>query len=202
MDVKLLFRVETYYDEAMTNDAFTSANLLERIGHLSRTDEKTGDLYPAQWAALRYLSQANRFSRTPMALATYLGATRGTTSQTLMALERKGYITRKASQRDKRSIDINLSAKGKKALKADPVLQLVTAIDAAIGPQSAQLHTHLTRLLEHMIRQNEGQRFGACHTCRHFRADEGGSNARPHFCGLLEEPLSDSDKELICVEQE
>ncbi|MGI9505229.1 MAG: MarR family transcriptional regulator, partial [Geminicoccaceae bacterium] len=90
----------------MVDDAIDAANLLERIGRLIRTEEQVGDLYPAQWSALRYLKRANRFSRTPMALAEYLGTTRGTISQTLIALERKGLITRQPSARDKRSVNI------------------------------------------------------------------------------------------------
>ena len=78
----------------MSDDALAVANLLERISRLTRTEEQIGDLYPAQWAALRYLTRANRFSRTPMALTRYLGTTRGTMSQTIIALERKGYLER------------------------------------------------------------------------------------------------------------
>ncbi len=186
----------------MVSDALANANLLERIGHLSRTEEKIGDLYPAQWAALRYLSQANRFSRTPMALTRYLSTTRGTTSQTLMALERKGYITRKPSKRDKRAVDIDITRKGRSLLENDPILHLVTTIQTALGKDSARLRVQLSLILESLVRANDGRRFGECHTCRHFRRDGGSAYKTPHFCGLLEVGLSDGDSEKICVEQE
>ena len=40
--------------------------------------------------ALIYLSKANRYSNTPQALADYLGLTKGTVSQTLLLLDRRG----------------------------------------------------------------------------------------------------------------
>ena len=72
--------------------ALRAASLIDRLGRLMRSGEHAGDLNPAQWEALRYLARANRFSRTPAALAQYLGSTRGTVSQTLIALEDHGRI--------------------------------------------------------------------------------------------------------------
>ena len=63
---------------------------LELMERLSRLVGQTGHAHgmkPAQWDALRYLARANRFSRTPGALTAYLGATKGTVSQTVIALE-------------------------------------------------------------------------------------------------------------------
>ena len=104
------------------NDAMASANLLERIGRLSRTEEQIGDLYPAQWAVLRYLAKANRFSRIPMAMTRYLATTRGTMSQSIKALERKGYVERQPSETDKRSVLVELTSAGRKQLAHDPML--------------------------------------------------------------------------------
>jgi len=184
----------------MNDDALASANLLERIGHLSRTDEKAGELNPAQWAALRYLSRANRFSRTPMALSRYLGATRGTTSQTLLALERKGYVLRQANQRDARSIEILLTDKGTATLKHDPIMTLVSSIDATLGKESKGLRANLMRLLETLVMNNGGRKFGECQTCRHFVRKGNATRPGEHYCGLLEETLSASDIEKICAE--
>jgi DNA-binding MarR family transcriptional regulator len=39
------------------------------------------------------ISRANRFSRTPAAVADYLASTRGTVSRTLASLESKGYLS-------------------------------------------------------------------------------------------------------------
>lgn len=185
----------------MSSDDLAVANLLERIGHLSRSDEQFGDLYPAQWAALRYLGQANRFSRTPMALTRYLGTTRGTISQTLNALEKKGYVTRQPSERDKRSVNVELTPSGQQKLEADPILRLAGITGATLGGDTRRARNLLEKVLAGLIAENGGRPFGQCHTCRHFQRDGGAASDQPHRCGLLEVDLSDSDSQAICVEQ-
>lgn len=185
----------------MSDDDLAVANLLERIGHLSRSDEQIGDLYPAQWAALRYLAQANRFSRTPMALTRYLGTTRGTISQTLNALEKKGYVARKPSDRDKRSINVELTASGRQKLETDPILRLADVTGAALGRDTKRARNLLEKMLSYLIAENGGRPFGQCHTCRHFQRGGGAASDQPHRCGLLEVNLLDGDSKAICVEQ-
>lgn len=185
----------------MIDDDLAVANLLERIGHLSRSDEQFGDLYPAQWAALRYLAQANRFSCTPMALTRYLGTTRGTISQTLNALEKKGYVARQPSERDKRSVNVELTASGRQKLEADPILRLANVTDSTLGGDTKRARQLLEKVLAGLIAANGGRPFGQCRTCRHFQRGSGASAGMPHRCGLLEVDLSDSDSQAICVEQ-
>ena len=186
----------------MSTDALAVANLLERIGQLLRSEEQLGDLNPAQWAALRFLGRANRFSRNPMAITRYLGSTRGTVSQTLIALERKGYVSRNPSARDKRSVELELTAQGKAKLRGDPIKRLASLAEDTLGGDCSAARDQLSRLLGRMVELNDGRMFGQCHTCRHFRRDEGGRKATPHLCNLLEVELSDRDSEKICVEQE
>ena len=185
----------------MSDDDLAVANLLERIGHLSRSDEQLDDLYPAQWAALRYLEQANRFSRTPMALTRYLGTTRGTISQTLNALERKGYVERQPSERDKRSVNVALTKAGRDKLETDPILRLAEVTGTALGGDTVRARQLLEKMLAGLIAENGGRPFGQCKTCCHFRKGDGASRGHPHRCGLLDVDLSEDDSEAICVEQ-
>ena len=99
---------------------------LERLARLLRSSEQIEGLYPVQWEALRYLQRANRFSRSPGALADFLGATRGTVSQSLIALERKGLIARKPDPRDRRVRRLFLSEAGRRLLDRDPLLGLAS----------------------------------------------------------------------------
>ena len=170
----------------MSEDALLAANLLERIGRLARTEEQVGDLYPAQWAVLRYLSRANRFSRTPMALTKYLATTRGTMSQTIIALERKGYVDRIPSKADKRSVNVELTDAGRAKLASDPIEKLAEELSSALGGQVARLAEMLATLLREIIHSNGGQHFGQCKSCRHFLPDGGATGRSPHRCGLLD----------------
>ncbi len=182
--------------------AIEVAHLIDRLDRLARGGEAAGELNPAQWEALRFVARANRFSRTPAALAEYLGSTRGTISQTLIALEQKGHVTREPSPRDRRSVMLGLTALGSQALKHDPILALAVDLDVAAPPQLETVVEVLRAALYALITRNGGRAFGACYTCRHF--EKGGSPGRstPHHCALLDEPLSEADSRAICVEQE
>src|SRR5579875_203662 len=183
-------------------EAMEAAHLIDRLERLARAGEQAGGLNPAQWEALRYLSRANRFSRTPAALAEYFNSTRGTVSRTLASLEEKGYVTRSASRRDGRSVEFSLSRAGEQMVKHDPLVAIAEHIEAATGGALADVLDRLRATLRRAIAHNGGRAFGACYTCRHFRAHTRPRSAIPHHCGLLDEPLSESDSRAICVEQE
>lgn len=185
-------------DSLPTAAALRAAHLIERLGRVLRVGDHASGLNPAQAEALRYLSRANRFSRTPAALADYLGSTRGTVSQTLSALEAKGLIERQANARDGRSVTLALNRAGAKFLDEDPTRALAHAIDESGG--DAQLADALEAALRAAIAQRGGRAFGACYSCRHFRRDQR-DGASPHHCALLDEPLSEHDSALICAEQ-
>ena len=182
--------------------AIEAARLIDRLDRLTRSGSNIQGLNPAQWEALRYLARANRFSRTPAALADYLRSTRGTVSQTLIALEQKGFVGRTQSSRDKRSVDLELTQRGETTLEHDPLLALALDIAATAGGDIGSLVETLRAVLHRTIARNDGKAFGACHTCRHFLRDVAPSSRAPHRCRLLDEPLSETESREICVEQE
>ncbi len=186
----------------MFEPALEAAHLIDRLERLARSGELGEGLNPAQWDALRYLARANRFSRTPAALSDYLASTRGTVSQTLIALEGKGYVSREPSRRDKRSIDLTLTRQGERALKRDPLLVLAQDIAQAAGPRAKMFSECLRQTLRHALARNRGRAFDLCAGCRHFRADAHPAPGSPHHCALLDQPLSQADSQAICVEQE
>lgn len=181
--------------------AAEAARLIDRLDRLVRSGETSHGLNPAQWEALRYLSRANRFSRTPAALADYLGSTRGTVSQTLIVLEQKGHVARVQSRRDRRSVDLDLTERGQAMLADDPIKQLAADLARAGGARLETTVALLRETLARSIARNGGRAFGVCHACRHFaRLPAGGdSYAR---CTLLDEPLGQGDANQICAEQE
>lgn len=182
--------------------ALEAAHLIDRLDRLTRSSATVDGLNPAQWEALRYLARANQFSRTPAALADYLGSTRGTVSQTLIALEQKGFVARTQSTRDKRSIDLELTSQAEAMLRDDPLIALAHDLSATAGNDIDGIVTTLRAALQRAVARNDGKAFGACHTCRHFQRDIGTTTRAPHRCGLLDEPLSETDSREICVEQE
>ncbi|MEZ5981016.1 MAG: MarR family transcriptional regulator [Parvularculaceae bacterium] len=174
--------------------------LLERIGRVLQNDGHSEGLKPTQWEALRYFARANRFSRSPSALTAYLGMTKGTVSQTVGALEKKGLIEKATGDADRRQVQIEMTAKGDKLLKRDPLEAMAALLARMPASQRQELKDDLSDFLRATLRQRDGRPFGACKTCRYFQKNASGG--APHKCGLLDEPLSVADSEMICVEHE
>ncbi len=169
--------------------------LLERLARLQAAGDWADDLNPTQWTALSYLARANRFSRAPSQVADYLAATRGTVSQTLKALARKGLVEEAASDGDRRSISYEITAEGQAALSRQRVLGEALAVlpEARV----AALADGLSDLVATLIEARGGRGFGLCRTCRHHRP--AGVEGAGH-CRLLDLPLAPHEADRICHE--
>lgn len=174
------------------------SELLERLARVRAADGWRDDLNPVQRAALAYLARANRFSRSPSQIADYLMTTRGTVSQTLKSLARRGLVKERPREADKRSITYELTPAGRTQLDGQ------TAIDRAIGGLSdAELYgltASIERLLQDALRWREERTFGVCRTCwHHVPAQEGERDGRA-WCRLLSVPLGVEEATQICHE--
>jgi DNA-binding MarR family transcriptional regulator len=178
----------------MTTDGSRLRPLLERLARVTLAEDWADGLNPPQAAALRYLARANRFSRAPSQVAAYLGATRGTVSQTLAVLARKGLVAEAPVDGDRRRVRLDLTPAGRAALDHDhPVDQALRGLDAdRVNAMESALKTALAALLRH-----RGARpFGLCRDCRHHAPGPDGAR-----CMLLEVALDASEAEQICHEQ-
>src|SRR5918911_664635 len=104
----------------MDKNPLVLLELVERLGNLMRTElRKAGadeSLHPVHWRASISLSRATRYSNTPQALADYLGLPKGTVSQTLLLLDRRGLIERFEDDIDRRVVRLRLSSAGEQLL--------------------------------------------------------------------------------------
>lgn len=176
--------------------AFRIADLLDCLGRWARGTQFSHGLNPAQWESLRFLGRANRLSRTPGALAKYLGATRGTASQTVQALEKKGYLTRVADTADRRMVHLDLTDAGITLLRDDPLSCIDNRLSETIEPASVtEITNSLTLLMEWFQEAGLGQNFGTCVHCGFY---EKGSGAAAQ-CTLKNLELSVEDAAGICV---
>lgn len=182
------------------NDAHQIAEILDRLARIMLVEGHASGLKPVQWEALRYLARANRFSSTPGALTRFLSATKGTVSQTLIALERKGLIEKYPDPGDRRSVRLQLTHTGKEYLAEDPLHALREAAAVLSAPAQASLNHNLRDLLARRLAINQGRPFGLCRQCRYFKNNK--EAAAPYHCTLLNLPLYDADADKICIEQE
>ena len=176
-------------------DSSRVRELLERIARVVAAEERSDELNAAQRGVLAYLARANQFSRAPSNVADYMCTTRGTASQTLKALERKGFVVKLHLTSDRRSIAYEVTKKGHAALKTQ------SALDAALGTLSGTENKRLATVLEGVARRSLERggfkSFGVCSTCRyHLRT----SNGRK--CELLQVRLTEQAATEICHEHE
>jgi DNA-binding MarR family transcriptional regulator len=169
--------------------------LINRLARLDAGETWAVDLNPAQIAALDYLALANRFSRAPSQVAEYLGTTRGTMSQTLKSLLRKGYLTERGSETDRRSISYDLTPSG--IALAGRHGELARAVYALPAEDQESLSGSLSAILAARLSNNGGRAFGICNTCTYHRVTGDGA-----YCALLSLRLAPEETTQICYEQE
>ncbi len=174
---------------------------IERLSNLLRNEVRRAGsdsgLQPVQLEALHYLSICNRYSDTPMGVTEYLGQTKGTVSQTLKVLERKGYLIKTLDKDDKRVSHLKVTANGKRLLdKIIPTPNFTDACESLDKQSQKQVNETLKNLLRSIQQANGSKTFGVCKTCRYNQ-----NNGKDGFyCQLVEAPLSSQDVKLICRE--
>lgn len=168
--------------------------LVERLAHVLREELRSvatsHGLALAQLEVLRYLARANRFSDTVSGLVDYLGATKGTLSQTVSALERKGLVERLPDAGDGRVQHCRLTEGGEEVVResrGSVTLQRLL-LDGATADR-------LESLLRGLLHARGSRAFGVCATCAHHRVTDPGRR-----CALLDVDLTEDDAIRICKE--
>lgn len=173
---------------------------LDRLGRLTRAVQYAECLNPAQWEALRFLGQANRYSRTPGALASFLGCTKGTVSQTLSTLEEKGYVTRVRSEADRRCVDLVLTDAGQALMQQDPLRELEATVGRLEESALERINAMLRDLLQDIQVLSQMRHFGVCRRCDNVvPLDAEANQACGYRCGLTGEPIVDAETGKICM---
>jgi DNA-binding MarR family transcriptional regulator len=166
---------------------------LERLARLVRAASHAQGLTPAQWDILRFVGRANRFSNSPIAASHYVGATKGTTSQSIASLAAKNLLLKVERKGDQRSLALLLTEQGVKMLGLDPLQALEKSVSQLGAKTQKRFAKGVSELLqsEH-IRQKQPS-FGSCGDCRFYRSS-------PDHCMKFAESLQGEDLTRMCVE--
>jgi DNA-binding MarR family transcriptional regulator len=177
------------------------ASLVDRLSRLAHSLQYSHGLNPAQWNALRFLARANKYSTSPGVLADYLGTTKGTISQTLIALESKGLIHRIRCEEDRRKVRLGLTKTGHAMLELDPLHEIERASTSVPVQDHACLVAAMTTIVNDLCTHQDGARFGVCGTCCHLVSSEEADGCEgTRRCGLTKDPLTSGELKQICVD--
>lgn len=183
----------------MDKNPLVLMDLVVRLGNMMRAESRRvgaeAQLAPVHVEAMIYLAGANRYSNTPQALGEYLGLTKGTVSQSLLLLDRRGLIERYQDDIDRRVVRLRLSATGEQFLYEAAPQQAWLQATRDISPN--RIRNAVSALRETLATlQTDTQRsqFGTCPSCRHFER----LSARAYRCGLMGDRLSGPESRKIC----
>jgi DNA-binding MarR family transcriptional regulator len=171
---------------------------VERLARLMRQASHAHGLVPVQWEALRYLARANRFSNAPGALARYLGTTKGTISQTLLTLEKRGLIQKHLRGGDARSVTLALTPAAEALMSHDPQNGLVGSAADLGGKTARRFARAISELLASQARRSGQPSFGNCLTCKHLRVETDDTL----LCMAFMEKMSEQEAERLCLRHE
>ncbi|MDA0241542.1 MAG: MarR family transcriptional regulator [Proteobacteria bacterium] len=175
------------------------AVLLNRLSRIAHAMQFSHGLNPAQWEALRYIGRANRYSASPTALADYVGSTKGTVSQTLIALEAKGFVSRVREDCDRRKVSLVLTEAGRSLLDEDPLCQLSNAAGAVDDEGRSQIAEGLRAILNDLCIRQGAKSFGVCGNCCHLRKDAKNPCGNGGVCGVTTDSLDVAELDKLCV---
>lgn len=184
------------------NLAREAIELLGQVARILWFEGTKHGMRDREWMALRFLSRANRFSRTPSALASYVGTTRGTASFIIGELERLGYLERKRSAKDKRSVMLSVTQQGKKFLARDPVNGLVDAIAVLDDDGRIRFRDTLLHMLDQSDAAEQRHHTDVCKRCIFLREDRTASENKTTVeftCRLFRAPIAEAEIDLLCT---
>ncbi len=176
----------------------TTFRLFERINILLEAEERKGctarGLKLVHARILDYLANCSSHSDTPMAVAEYLSLTKGTVSQSISVLERKGYLNKTPDSTDKRVVHLNLSIMGRQLLAELKPLNIFAQAERMLATkQVTTIGEALSAVLLVLQQTSQAKSFGVCGSCAHFIEREDYNH-----CAVAQIPVSPDDVERIC----
>lgn len=138
----------------MSRSTSALAELLELTARMLHSRGYAADLFPAQWAALRYFSRAPVPQRTASELARFQGLANGPVSRTVRTLLQKGLLAKTAEQPKGRAELLELTSAGRAMLERDPTRE----VEAVIGELGASEQACFARSLDLIVQRLSAKR--------------------------------------------
>ncbi|MET4346526.1 MarR family transcriptional repressor of emrRAB [Bradyrhizobium sp. RT9a] len=179
----------------MITAAREAVDLLLQAGNSWYFEGTRHGMRDQEWVALRFLARANRFSRPPSSLAKFVGTTRATVSEMVKRLEAKGYLERKSSGEDKRSVILCITLRGEKILAHDPIAPLVSAI-AMVELGAPNFRDTLRKVLDRLGTAQHRHHADSCRQCI-FLSETSMATAES-TCRFFRAAITKEEIDLLC----
>lgn len=179
---------------------------LEQLASLVRAQAWRSDagaaLPPTQAQVLRMLAAAPDGLRARQ-IAERLSVSPASLSDSLKAMEAKGWIRRRADTEDRRASIVRLSAAGR--TQANRLKHPAHGLAALLQGLESDDVGALLRVSQLLIAQAQQQGLATglrtCLGCRFFRPFASDDAAKPHFCAFIGAPFGDAELRIDCGEQ-
>lgn len=175
---------------------------LSRVATVMRSDDwsraKATGLNPTQHAIVELL-EGRPAGLGVKDIAFHLGVSQPTATDLIVALERKGYVVKRARPDDKRSVDVCLTEEGRAVLEIGPSENIAElAVEALSQHEQQDLLITLVKMIR-LLQQRDAipiQRM--CVSCRFFSPFAHADAAKPHHCNFVDAPFGQRDLRIDC----
>jgi DNA-binding MarR family transcriptional regulator len=176
---------------------------LERVSQAFRVllwnESKEFSLSPIQVQVIIFLLHHSREKRKVSYLSAEFNMTKATISDTIKTLDEKSLIKKEYEPHDTRSYIIHLTKKGKEIAEKTSLFskQIQVPIDNLNSADKTNLLLSLLDIIRHLNKSGVITIQRMCFTCHFYQSK---NNGQEHFCGLLNQKLTDSELRIDCTE--
>jgi DNA-binding MarR family transcriptional regulator len=180
---------------------------LARVGAVMRSDDwlraREAGMNPAQMAILEALEgRENGLSVKEITLI--LGVSQPSATDSINALERKGYVVKQPVPGDRRAVTVCITDAGRQSRFASDMAvgEADRAIRALSEAEQEDLLISLIKMIRHMQEAGAIPVQRMCASCRYFRPFLHADAARPHHCDFVNASFGQRDLRIECREHE
>lgn len=179
---------------------------LERIATALKSDDwvraQATGLNPTQLAILQAL-ESRSSGMSVKELSSQLGVSQPTATDSILALERKALVEKRADPADGRAVRIFISKAGRAAIAGGQASGAVVRATAALHDEDQeQLLVQLVSVIRLLQEQGSIPIQRMCVSCRHFRPYAHADAARPHHCTFVDAAFGQQDLRIDCRDHE
>lgn len=182
------------------------ADGLKRVAAVMRSDEWAAaqalGVTPTQLQILNILEGRIDGLRVTE-IAAHLGVSQPTATDSVNALQRKGYVE-KAAGADRRAVPVALTAEGRKALRQSGRAENATrdALEKLPAAAQEELLLSLVRVINTLQQAGAVPVQRMCVTCKYFEPHRHAGKQSPHHCHFVNAPLRQRELRVDCREHE